>query len=467
MPTMVTMPKWGTTMTAGTVTNWLASEGDTVSAGAPIVTVETEKAVDDVEAPADGVLRKIVAGTGSEVPVMGVVAVIAAPDEAITDAEIAVLIAAAGQPMASAATAPAPRVSRPARAAVGDATGRVNASPAARRLADQLNVSLESIAGTGPGGRITSDDVERAATVAAQAAAAPRRESIALADGRTLAALVAGPTNANPSLVFLHGLAGSLTTWTNLMPAFVDRYRVAAIDLPGHGGSDKTDPAATDYSLAALASAVGEAIAGAGLAPAVLIGHSLGGAVAVQIALDRPKLVQGLVLIDSAGLGPDVSPLLLDRIEAVPGREEARRLLELFFEDQRLVLDRGVDELLKMLTSPGADAALKAVVASAFSRDGQRINLRPRLSELRTPVQLIWGERDRVLPLHHAWSASSFLPYAWIDILEGVGHVPQVEAPAATIAMIEQFLRALPPPGALARVGPAEPEVDAASDAPA
>src|SRR5688500_6425367 len=108
MPTMVTMPKWGTTMTAGTVTNWLASEGDTVSAGAPIVTVETEKAVDDVEAPADGVLRKIVAGTGSEVSVMGVVAVIAAPDEVITDAEIAALIAAAGQPLANAATAPAP-----------------------------------------------------------------------------------------------------------------------------------------------------------------------------------------------------------------------------------------------------------------------------------------------------------------------------------------------------------------------
>ena len=467
MPTLVTMPMWGTTMTAGTVASWLASEGDTVTAGAPILTVETEKAVDNVEAPADGVLRKIVAGTGSEVPVMGVVAVIVAPDEAISDAEIAALVAGAGPTPASAATDTAPRASRPARAAVGDATGRVNASPAARKLADQLNVVLESVTGTGPGGRITSDDVERAATIAAQAAAAPRRESIALADGRTLAALVAGPTNANPSLVFLHGLAGSLTTWTNLMPAFADRYRVAAIDLPGHGGSDKTDPAATDYSLTALASAVGEAIASAGLAPAVLIGHSLGGAVAIQIGLDRPKLVRGLVLIDSAGLGPDVSPLLLDRIEATPSREEARRLLELFFEDQRLVLDRGVEELHKTMTSPGADAALKAIAAGAFGRDGQRINLRPRLAELRTPVHLIWGERDRVLPLHHAWSASSFLPYAWIDILNGIGHVPPVEAAAATIALIEQFLRALPPPGVLTLAPSAEPEVDSASDAPA
>lgn len=455
MPTTVTMPKWGLTMTAGTVANWLASEGDLVTAGSPILTVETEKAVDDVEAPADGVLRKIVAATGSEVPVMGVVAIIAAPDETISDEDIAALVAAAG-PVAASTGAAAPRVKRPPRAATRDGSGRVNASPAARKLAEQLSVNLESVEATGPGGRITSDDVERAAAAAARTAAAPRQVSLELADGRKLAALVAGPTNANPALVFLHGLGGSQTTWTNLLPAFADRYRIAAIDLPGHGGSDKSDPAATDYSLAGLAAAIGDAIAGNGLAPAVLIGHSLGGAVALQIALDRPKLVRGLVLIDSAGLGPEISPELLDRIEAEPSRDETRRLLELFFADPRFVLDRGIDEMYRAQTSPGADAALKAVTVSVFNRDGQRINLRPRLAEIQKPVHLIWGELDRVIPLHHAWSASSFLPYAWIDVLEGAGHVPQVEASEATIQAIDEFLRALPPPGALA--APADPD---------
>jgi pyruvate dehydrogenase E2 component (dihydrolipoamide acetyltransferase) len=317
-------------------------------------------------------------------------------------------------------------------------------------LADQLNVSLESVEATGPSGRITIGDVERAAAEAAQAAAAPRQDLIELADGRKLAALVAGPANANPTLVFLHGLGGSLSSWTNLMPAFADRYRVAAIDLPGHGASDKADPATTDYSLAGLASAVGEAIATANLAPTVLVGHSLGGAVALQLALDRPKLVRGLVLIDSAGIGPEINPELLDRIEAEPSRDEVRQLLELFFEDRKLVLDRGIDEMYRGRTSPGADAALKSVAAAAFNRDGQLINLRSRLAELTTPVHLIWGEHDRVLPLHHAWSASSFLPYAWIDVIDGVGHVPQVEAPAATTEAIEQFLSALPPVGSLA-----------------
>lgn len=464
MPTMVTMPKWGLTMTAGTITNWLANEGDTVTAGSPILTVETEKAVDDVEAPADGVLRKIVADTGSEVPVMGVVAVIAAPDEKLSDEEIASLVASSGPAAAASTASAAPRATRPPRAATRDASGRINASPAARKLADQLNVSLESVEATGPGGRITIDDVERAAASAAQAAAAPSQETIELPDGRKLAMLVAGPKNANPTLVFLHGLGGSLSSWTNVMPAFADRYRVAAIDLPGHGGSDKPDPDATDYSLAGLATAVGEAIAAANLVPAVIVGHSLGGAVALQVALDRPKLVRGLVLIDSAGIGPEINPELLDRVEAEPSRDEVRKLLELFFEDKKLVLDRGIDEMYRGQTSPGADAALKAVAAAAFNRDGQLINLRSRLAEVTAPVHLIWGEHDRVLPLHHAWSAASFLPYAWIDVIDGIGHVPQVEAPAATIEVIEQFLGALPPAGAVTSDAAASGDTDTSSE---
>ena len=79
MPTLVIMPKWGLTMQSGTITDWIVNEGDAVSAGDPLLTVETEKAVNDVEAPADGVVLKIVATTGDEVPVSGPIAVIAAP----------------------------------------------------------------------------------------------------------------------------------------------------------------------------------------------------------------------------------------------------------------------------------------------------------------------------------------------------------------------------------------------------
>ena len=446
MPTLVKMPKWGLTMTAGTVTGWIASEGEAVSAGAPLLTVETDKAVNDVEAPADGVLRKIVAEAGTEVPVSGPVAVIAAPNETLSDEEIAALVATAAQKAAGAATASAgTRASREARTAARDESGRVNASPAARKLAKELGIDLASVEATGPGGRITSEDVERAAAAEAGVdAGGVREELVALPDGRRLFAIVAGPQDATPPLVFLHGLGGTQATWTNVLAGLVEQRRVAAIDLPGHGRSDKPDPATADYSVGGLAATIAQVIETMGLEPAVLVGHSLGGAVAMQIALDRPDAARGLVLIDSAGLGREINPELLDRVEAEPSPDEARRLLELFYENKRLVLDRGVEEMYRARLSPGADAALRAAATANFGRDGQRIGLRERLGELTVPVMVVWGELDRVIPVAHAEASLEAITGVWLEVIEGVGHVPQVEAAPALTRLLDRFVRSLP-----------------------
>ncbi len=448
MPTVVTMPKWGLTMTAGTVTGWVASEGETVSAGAPLLTVETEKAVNDVEAPADGVLRKILAEAGAEIPVSGPVAVLVAPDESVSDEEIAALVAGAA-PAGAAASKESTR-ERPARAgreATRDESGRVNASPAARKRAAELGVDLSKVEATGPAGRITSDDVERATVGAAAAAAEPTIETVTLADGRTLSVLLAGGASGAP-LVFLHGLGGSQSTWANALGELAKEHRVAAIDLPGHGRSDKADPATTDYSVPGLAEPIAEAIETLGLAPAVLIGHSLGGAVALHLAIERPKLVAALILVDSAGLGEDISPELLDRVEAVPSPEEARRLLELFFAEKRLVLDRGVEEMYRSRTVPGAESAQRAIAAASFSRQGQLIGLRDRLEEVAVPTLIVWGDQDGVIPVKHAAAAAERIPGAWLEVIEGIGHVPQVEAAPQFSAVVLEFVRSTPPAAA-------------------
>src|SRR5262245_18880858 len=227
MPTIVKMPKWGLTMTAGIVTDWIRDEGDEVSAGDPLLTVETEKAVNDVEAPSDGVLLKIVAIAGTEVPVSGPIAVIAAPDEAVTAEDLAAQIEAAQPKKVGAAARPGDRGPREARTASRDESGRINASPAARKRAQELGIDLASVEATGPGGRITSDDVERAAE-AISADPTPRQESVTLADGREIAALVAGPGSVQ-MIVFLHGLGGSQSTWQIVLGDLADRYRIAAI----------------------------------------------------------------------------------------------------------------------------------------------------------------------------------------------------------------------------------------------
>jgi pimeloyl-ACP methyl ester carboxylesterase len=443
MPTIVTMPKWGLTMTSGTITGWSREEGDPVTEGAPLLTVETEKAVDDVEAPASGVLRKIVAAVGSEVPVMGAVAVITAPGEDLSDDDLQALVTTTSGPTAANGGA-SPRAVREGRQAGRDASGRVNASPAARKRAGELGIDLATVEATGSGGRITSEDVERAAAADVAAAAAPRPEVVELADGTKIAALVAGPTDATETIVFFHGLGGTQSSWASVLGHFAETYRVAAVDLPGHGASDKPAPASTDYSISGMAAKLGEFLEKLRLTPSVLIGHSFGGATALQLALDRPKLVRALVLVDSAALGSEINGELLDRFESEPSRDEARRLLELFFQDRRFVLERGIDDMYAARTAPGADDAVKAIAASAFTRRGQNLVLADRLSELEIPLLVIWGELDRVIPASHAVAALTALPTAWLEIMEGVGHVPQVEAAPAFAAIVNRWLLSIP-----------------------
>lgn len=440
MPTVVKMPKWGLTMTTGTVTGWLRDEGDEVSEGDPLFTVETEKAVNDVEATADGVLLKIVAPTGTEAAVSAPIAIIAAPGESVSADELASLMAGPSK-RASTSKTGAGRVDRETRSASRDDSGRVNASPAARKLAKDLGVELADVEATGPGGRITSEDVERAAAAMNDDPAA-REEMIAIGDGQELAALIAGPGATQP-LLFLHGLGGNYGTWQVALGSLAENHRVVALDLPGHGKSAKPDPSTADYSLSGLTDAVKHAIAALKPTKPIVVGHSLGGAIALQLALDLGDQIGGLVLINSAGLGKEIGAELLRLMANEPGAETSRGLLALFYQDQSLVTDRGVNDMAQTQLADGAWPAQQAAANAAFDNHGQRFDLPKHLRDVKLPVLIIWGERDRVIPLAHAASALNKLPDATLRLVAGVGHVPQVEAPDVVATAIDRFAKSL------------------------
>ena len=379
MATVIKMPKWGLTMTAGTVTDWLYEEGADVSEGVPLLTVETEKAVNDVEAPSDGVLVRIVAQPGQEIPVSSPIAVLAAEGEQLSADDIYRLIAEAApkrKGAAAASSAPADG-KRSGQSATRDDSGRVNASPAARRRAQELAVDLTAVEATGPGGRITSEDVERAAEEA-NADPSPREERVALADGRELNVLAAGPGDA-PTIVFLHGLGGSQATWQLVLGELADRYRVVAVDLPGHGQSSAGE---ADYSVGGHAAAVAEAIRAKRIRSATVVGHSLGGAIGIALALDHPELVTGLVLINSAGIGPTISADLTTLMDGEAGPETSRSLLTLFYADAKLVSDRGVADMAAGQTANGAWSAQQATARAAFDSHIQRIDVVGRLNHV-------------------------------------------------------------------------------------
>jgi pyruvate dehydrogenase E2 component (dihydrolipoamide acetyltransferase) len=426
MPLLVKMPKWGLMMKAGTVTEWHRAEGDAVTAGDPLFVVETEKAVNDVEAPADGVLRRIVAEEGAIVPVSGPVGVIALQGESLSDEAVDAFVASqAASAVAAPAAGSVARTTREPRAAERGDDGRIAASPAARKLARELAIDLAAVTATGPGGRITSDDVERAA--------GEPREQLVTVDGVRIFTLSAG-SPATPPVVLIHGIGGSATTWEGVIESVAATHHVVALDLPGHGRSDAPDPARFDYGIEHLAATVLAVLAELRVSRATLAGHSLGGAIAIAAALAAPDRVAGLVLVDSAGLGAEVAPELLVLLDAPPDEEVSRALLGLFFADDRLVLDAGVAEHVAAQQRPGAHAAIGAIRAQAFTDSVQRpIAGAGRVTQ---PVLVIWGELDRVFPVAHA----AVIDGAEVVVIDGAGHVPQIEAPAAFTDALARFL---------------------------
>jgi pyruvate dehydrogenase E2 component (dihydrolipoamide acetyltransferase) len=463
------MPKWGLLMHEGTVTAWLHAEGDEIQAGEPLLTVETEKTASDVEAPHDGVLRRIVAQEGALVEVSGPVAVLCSPGETLSDNDVDALLAAPIKETTGTSGTPAQagRVSPVRRAARrGD---RPSTTPAARKRARELGVDLSSVAPSRADGRITLDDVERAAAGGAAAAAgAAAADGAAAAAGSVAAGGAAAVDGAAPTpdaaalseswvefgehrvhvvtagdgppTVFLHGLGGSLVTWMTVADRMSQQRRLVLIDLPGHGASAAPDPSCTDYSLSGVSSLIANAIAAVCDGPVVIVGHSLGGAVATLVAAGSPSLVAGLVLIDPAGAGPDVNPEVASLLETGPSEATSRELLELFVEDRTLLTPTGIAEHARALARPGVHEAVQAAARGAFDGAAQRIDLADSLAGLSQPVLVIWGAEDRVFGVEQADALGQAAAQAAVRIIPGVGHSPHLEAPDEVVSLIDPFL---------------------------
>src|SRR5947209_5486000 len=374
------MPKWGLAMETGLVVEWVKRPGDSVERGEPIVEIESEKATNEVEAPATGIVRWMGVPEGEDAPVGAALAVIVVPGEELTDEQVAELIREdaeikrqkaemlTGQRKAAAkGTATGTRATVRAPVSTG---GRVNASPAARRLAQELGVDLTIIVGTGPGGMIGREDVQRAAEEAKAAPSEEVEEKDIDVGGLAAHCLIAGPVNA-PHVVFVHGLGGSLTTWSLNLPAFAGQFRICALDLVGAGSSAKT---ATDYSVPALAGFLARFLDALGpdWQRVSIVGHSLGGAVALAFAGSHPQQLERLVLVDSAGLGPEIDRTVLDLMRSEPTQENLRSELTHFFVQADLLQQALVDQLYQQRTQPGAHEALVATAQAAYGRGRQR-----------------------------------------------------------------------------------------------
>ena len=221
-------------------------------------------------------------------------------------------------------------------------------------------------------------------------------------------------------VVLVHGFGGDLDNWLFNIDALAGKTRVYALDLPGHGQSTKT---LGEPSLATLSNALTGFMNAVGIDSAHLVGHSMGGAVALQTALDAAERVKSLTLISSAGLGAEINGAYIDGFVAAANRRNLKPVIEQLFDDPNLVSRQLLDDLLKYKRLDGVGEALSSLASTLFANGRQATVLARDLAGMQQPALVIWGANDRIIPSSHA----AALGNARVEVIEGAGHMVQME----------------------------------------
>jgi pyruvate dehydrogenase E2 component (dihydrolipoamide acetyltransferase) len=367
----VTMPKWGLSMQLGKITAWAVAEGDEVQAGDDLADIETEKITGTLEAADAGTVRRIVAWVGEDVPVSGTIALIA-PAEVSDDA---------------------------LDAAVLEARAVIDAG-----VPDDA----------GGGAELQTADV----------------------GGRKISYAGAAPESQDGDVILLvHGYGGDRNSWLFLQEPLAAKYRVYALDLPGHGTSAKD---VGDGALGVLADAITGVLDAIGADRAHLVGHSMGGAVALAVAARDPGRIASLTLIAPTGFGAEINAGYLRGFADAQTRRELKPVAGQLFADESLVTRQLVDDLLAYKRLDGVDESLHALLGTLLDGDAQRGDSAAALAALggTTPVTVVWGRADRIIPAAQAESVTGAVRH----LIDGAGHMPQMERPAEVQAAIEETI---------------------------
>jgi pimeloyl-ACP methyl ester carboxylesterase len=261
---------------------------------------------------------------------------------------------------------------------------------------------------------------------------------------------------SGPPIVLVHGMINSSRHWEAVALRLARDYTVIAPDLLGHG--DSATPRG-DYSLGAHAASIRDLLAVIGIDRATVVGHSLGGGVALQFFYQFPQRVERLALVSSGGLGHEVSPLL--RTAALPGVKpllaagahprvlEALRLTGVRMRERgssKGVYLQAIARALRPLERPGAREAFLQTLRAVIDVRGQRVSARDRLYILGGfPTLIVWGERDNTIPLSHGLDAHRAIPGSRFETLPRAAHFPHLEDPDGLAEVLRDFVETTEP----------------------
>lgn len=273
--------------------------------------------------------------------------------------------------------------------------------------------------------------------------------------GNAVSYAEAGAEAGGPVVVLVHGIASRAAQWEAVMSRLGETCHVIAPDLLGHGESAKPRG---DYSLGAHACGIRDLLAALGHDRVSLVGHSLGGGVAMQFAYQFPERVERLALVCSGGLGREVSIFL--RAATLPGSELVLPLLASSWarsaagRAHRLLgrigvaVPPGLAECLVgvgSLGDPGTRAAFVHTARSVLDPAGQRVDARDRLylaADL--PLFVVWGRKDAIIPVAHGESLAASVPGTTLEVFEQSGHFPHLTEPARLADVLSRWVRETP-----------------------
>ncbi len=237
-----------------------------------------------------------------------------------------------------------------------------------------------------------------------------------------------------PAVILIHGFGGDLGNWLFTQEPVAANAEVYALDLPGHGQSSKQ---LSDGSVAGLAQVVAGFMQAVGIPQAHLAGHSLGGAIALQLAISEPARVLSVSLLAPAGLGEEINSAYLKGFIAGESRRDMKPLLQQLVADPDLITRQLIDDILKFKRTDGVPAALASIADGFVSGGLQKVNLRQKLATLAMPIQVLWGRQDKIIPVSQAEGLPANVR---VQILEGVGHLVQMEAATPVNVALKSLL---------------------------
>lgn len=235
-------------------------------------------------------------------------------------------------------------------------------------------------------------------------------------------------------VLLIHGFGGDLSNWQLTQEPLAAHRRVISFDLPGHGASSKS---VQDGSLTALAASVAELLKTLDIPKAHIVGHSLGGGVALSLLRDQPDKVASLTLIAPAGVGKTVNADFLSGFAEADRNRAMQTELEKLVHNKALIGRKMVDAVMRARRLDGARDALRTITAACFEQDKQKDALLPVLENAKVPVQVFWGQEDAILSVE---AASSLPDHVATHLYPDVGHLPQMEKATEVNKLIESFL---------------------------